>query len=70
MFNNQMIWEATTDLRWVATPHGDRLQRKWTEHYSTCVIVDRGGKTGPLPGCPTGNEEWRDVPTVLADEAT
>jgi hypothetical protein len=68
MFNDgPKLWEPTIDLRWVETPHGSRLQRKWTEHYPTCVIIeDRDGEPRPVPGCPTGNEEWRDVPTVPA----
>jgi hypothetical protein len=41
-----------------------RLQQKWMEHYPTCVFTDRGGNVRPLPGTPTGNFEWRDVPTV------
>jgi hypothetical protein len=70
MYNDELkIWEATTELRWVETPHCDRLQRKWIEHYPTCVIAEYEGAPRPLPGAPTGKEEWRDVPTVPAGEA-
>jgi hypothetical protein len=63
MYNNgPKIWEATTELRWVETPHGSRLQRKWTEHLPTCVITGYGDDARPVPGCPTGVEEWRAVP--------
>jgi hypothetical protein len=71
MFNEgPKIWAATAELRWVETTRGRQQQQKWIECYPTCVITGHGDNARPLPGCPTGNFEWRDVPTVRADEAT
>jgi hypothetical protein len=40
------------------------------ECMTTCVVVTYDGQNRVLPGTPTDNFEWRDVPTVMeAQEA-
>jgi hypothetical protein len=71
MMTEGRIWELTAELRWVLPAEGSgpapRLQQKWTEHYPARVFTVYGDEVQPLPGGPTGNFEWRDVPAVTED---
>jgi len=63
------IWEPSAELRWVSHPISAArlvLQQRWIEIAFNMIQVQPG--VGQMVKQPTGQTEWRDVPTCRWDQ--